>query len=105
MEKIVGVDTRLLMVAAQVARDWHGENKEWIRNDFARFAKPFWRKWGGEELVNYMMGKYVNNDNKSIVEYMCNLDQRNLRLIVAYLQERSSYLPDYMVISLTQERV
>ena len=34
MEKLI--DTRLLMVAAQVAKQWQSEtDKEWIRNDFA----------------------------------------------------------------------
>ena len=84
MEKLI--DTRLLMVAAQVASQWQSENdKEWIRNDFAKFAKPYWLEHGGEELVDHMMGKYVNNDEQSIVEYLYNLDNGTPELVARYL--------------------
>ena len=89
------VDTRLLMVAAQVASQWQSENdKEWIRNDFAKFAKPYWLKQGGEELVNHMMGKYVNNDEQSIVEYLYNLDHHNKELVVRYLLSKVGGWPE-----------
>ncbi len=84
MEKLV--DCRLLMIAAEVARQWQSEDsKEFIRNDFAKFAKPFWLAHGGEDLVNYMMNKYVNNDEQSIVEYIYNLDNNNREIVAKYL--------------------
>ena len=90
------IDTRLLLAAAQVTREWHSEDcKEWIRNDFAKFAKPFWMKWGGVELVDHMMGKYVNNDRLSIVEYLYNLDDRNRALVAKYLLDRESGRSEY----------
>lgn len=58
MEKLV--DVRLLMAAADVGRNW-----KVYREDFARFAKPYWEKKGGDSLVAHMMKKYVNNDDKS----------------------------------------
>lgn len=79
------IDTRLLMAAAQVARQWLTEDKEWVRNDFAKFAKPYWKEWGGDELVNHMMSKYVNNDEQSIIEYLHNLDTDNKKLVAKYL--------------------
>lgn len=81
------VDTRLLMAAAQVARQWQKSEvgKEWIRNDFAKFAKPYWLKQGGEELVDHMMGKYVNNDEQSFVECFYNLDHHNKEIVVEWL--------------------
>ena len=89
------VDTSLLMVAAQVASQWQSENdKEWIRNDFAKFAKPYWLKQGGEELVNHMMGKYVNNDEQSIVEYLYNLDHHNKELVARYLLSKVGGWPE-----------
>ena len=65
------VDTRLLWKAAELAVQWHNEEtKNRVREDFAKFAKPYWSKRGGEEYVNHMMSKYVHNDNLSIVEYL-----------------------------------
>lgn len=81
------VDTRLLMAAAQVARQWQKSEvgKEWIRNDFAKFAKPRWMERGGQKLIDYMMEKYVNNDEQSIVEYLYNLDHHNKEIVVEWL--------------------
>ena len=83
------------MVAAQVARKWQSENgKEFIRNDFAKFAKPFWLEHGGEDLVNYMMNKYVNNDEQSIVEYIYNLDHDNKEIVAKYLLSKVKGYPE-----------
>lgn len=89
------VDTRLLMMAAQVARQWQSEDgKEFIRNDFAKYAKPYWLEQGGEELVDHMMGKYVNNDEQSIVEYLYNLDHGNKELVARYLLSKVNGWPE-----------
>jgi len=79
MEKIY----KLLEAAAELAKNWQEE-----RDRFGEFAKPRWKEWGGEELVNHMMTKYVHNDEKSIVEYLYNLDSRNKELVVEYLNWR-----------------
>jgi len=90
------VDTRLLRAAAELALQWHSEEtKNQVRENFAKFAKPFWMKWGGEELVDHMMGKYVNNDRLSIVEYLYNLDKRNMRLVVKYLLSKVYTLDEW----------
>ena len=83
------VDTRLIWIAAQVAAQWQE-----YREDFAKYAKPYWRKWGGEELVNHMMRKYVNNDEQSVVEYLHNLDFRNKELVMNYLLSKIDKYPE-----------
>ena len=89
------VDARLLMAAANVAIQWQSEDgKEWIRNDFAKFAKPFWMKQGGEELVNHMMNKYVNNDVHSVVEYIYNLDHNNKEIVAKWLLSKVKGYPE-----------
>ncbi len=88
MAKIV--DTRLLCVAAQLAANWKD-----YQEDFARFGKPFWMKWGGESLVNHMMAKYIRNDDQSIVEYLYNLDNRNKELITRYLLSKVDGWPEW----------
>ena len=70
----------LLQSAASLTRNWADE-----RENFGAFAKPHWKEWGGDELVEYMMNKYVYNDEQSIVEYMYNLDERNKKLVLDYL--------------------
>lgn len=79
MEKIY----KLLESAAELTRNWQKE-----RDRFGEFAKPRWKEWGGEVLVNHMMTKYVHNDEKSIVEYLYNLDSRNKELVLEYLNWR-----------------
>ena len=89
------VDTRLLMVAAQVARQWQSEDKEWIRKDFAKFVQPFWEKlydWPGG--VEYMMNKYDNNDGQSVVEYIYNLDHDNKEIVVKWLLTKVKGYPE-----------
>lgn len=90
------VDTRLLMAAAQVARQWQKSEvgKEWTRNDFAKFAKPYWLKQGGQELIDYMMEKYVNNDEQSFVEYLYNLDHHNKEIVVEWLLSKVGGWPE-----------
>lgn len=83
------VDTRLLWIAARVAAKWQE-----YREDFAKFAQPHWREWGGEELVNYMTYKYVNNNELSVVEYLHNLDHRNKELVVRYLLSKIDRYPE-----------
>ena len=73
----------LLMSGASLTRNWMQE-----RENFGAFAKPRWKEWGGDELVDYMMQKYVHNDEQSIVEYLYNLDERNKQLVVEYLKWR-----------------
>lgn len=92
------VDCRLLMAAAELTRNWTNE-----REKFAEFAKPYWLEQGGEELVDHMMGKYVNNDEKSIVEYLYNLDRDNIRLVIKYLQKRSGGLSNKYVIDMSDD--
>lgn len=94
MEKIV--DTRLLWKAAQLVREWHDrEIKDRVREDFAKFAKPYWEKWypwsGG---VQSMLDKYVYNDDQSIVEYLYNLDEQNKELVTAYLLTKVKGWPE-----------
>lgn len=74
---------KLLESGAQLTRNWMEE-----RERFGEFAKPRWMEWGGEQLVNHMMNKYVYNDEKSIVEYLYNLDSRNKQLVIEYLEWR-----------------
>lgn len=74
---------KLIEAAGNLTRNWLEE-----RERYAEFAKPYWRQWGGEELVNHMTNKYVNDDSQSIVEWMYNLDFRNKELVVKYLQAR-----------------
>lgn len=83
------IDTRLVWIAAKVAAKWQE-----YREDFARFATPYWREWGGEELVNYMMNKYVNNNELSVVEYLHNLDHYNKELVVKYLLSKVDRHPE-----------
>lgn len=73
----------LLQSAAGLTKNWLQE-----REKFGEFCKPHWKKWGGDELVNYMMIKYVHNDEQSIVEYLYNLDNRNRELVIEYLKWR-----------------
>ena len=73
----------LLMSGASLTRNWMQE-----REAFGAFAKPRWKQWGGDELVDYMMHKYVLNDEQSIVEYLYNLDERNKQLVIDYLKWR-----------------
>ena len=73
----------LLMSCASLTRNWMQE-----RENFGAFAKPRWKEWGGDELVDYMMHKYVHNDEQSIVEYLYNLDERNKQLVIDYLKRR-----------------
>lgn len=79
MEKIY----KLLEAAAELTRNWSEE-----RDRFGEFARPRWMEWGGPELVNHMMNKYVYNDEKSVVEYLYNLDSRNKELVLEYLNWR-----------------
>ncbi len=74
---------KLLMAAADLTKNWKEE-----RDKFGEFAKPFWKEWGGDELVAHMMMKYVHNDEKSVVEYLYNLDDRNKELVLKYLDWR-----------------
>lgn len=74
---------KLLMAAADLTKNWKEE-----RDKFGEFAKPFWKEWGGDELVAHMMMKYVHNDDQSIVEYLYNLDDRNKELVLKYLDWR-----------------
>lgn len=73
----------LLVSGASLTRNWMKE-----RENFGAFAKPRWKEWGGDELVDYMMHKYVYNDEQSIVEYLYNLDDRNKQLVIDYLKWR-----------------
>jgi hypothetical protein len=41
-----------------------------------------------------MMGKYVNNDEQSIVEYLYNLDHGNKELVARYLLEKVGGWPE-----------
>ena len=43
---------KLLMAAADLTKNWKEE-----RDKFGEFAKPFWKEWGGDELVAHMMMK------------------------------------------------
>ena len=93
------VDCRLLWAAAELAKNWPEE-----RETFADFARPHWQKWGGESLVNHMMSKYVYNDDKSIVEYMYNLDMRNKLLVAKYLlQCKQAYDQMSWLVNLEEE--
>lgn len=83
------IDTRLVWIAAQVAAQWQE-----YREDFAKFAQPHWHEWGGEGLVNYMINKYVNNNELSVVEYLHNLDYRNKELVVKYLISKVNSYPE-----------
>lgn len=74
------IDAQLLMAAANLTANWKEQ-----REDFAKFAKPYWEKWGGDGLVNHMMSKYVHNDEQSIVQYIYNLDSREKELVIRYL--------------------
>lgn len=74
---------KLLEAAAELTRNWAEE-----RERFGEFAKPRWKERGGDVLVDHMMNKYVHNDEKSIVEYMYNLDAENKQLVVDYLNWR-----------------
>lgn len=74
---------KLLMSAAELAMNWQEE-----REKFGEFAKPYWKEWGGDDLVVHMMMKYVRNDEQSIVEYLYNLDERNKELVLKYLDWR-----------------
>lgn len=74
---------KLLEAGAELTRNWMEE-----RDRFGEFAKPYWMEWGGEGLVAHMMNKYVHNNDKSIVEYLYNLDDRNKELVLKYLDWR-----------------
>lgn len=74
---------KLLMSAAQLTKNWENE-----RGKFAEFAKPHWKEWGGDALVDHMMMQYVHNDEQNIVEYLYNLDERNKELVLKYLDWR-----------------
>lgn len=92
------VDCRLIWAAAELAKNWSEE-----RETFADFARPYWQKWGGADLVNHMTYKYVHND-KSIVEYMYNLDMHNKLLVVKYLlQCKHDYSPMNWMVDLKEE--
>jgi len=43
---------------------------------------------GGIDFVNHMVTQYINNDEKSIVEYLYNLDEENKQLVIKYLEWR-----------------
>lgn len=70
------------MEAAKASRYWTE-----MRDDFAIFVKPYWDKWYGPD--DYMLNKYVYNDEQSIVEYLHNLDERNKALVVLWLLSNS----------------
>ena len=70
---------KLLMAGAELTRNWIEE-----RNKVAEFCKPYWLQRGGIDLVNHMVNKYINNDEKSIVEYLYNLDEENKKLVINY---------------------
>ena len=92
------VDGRLIWAAGEITRNWLDE-----RYRFAEFARPRWMEWGGEELVNHMMTKYIHNDEKSIVEYMYNLDSRNKKLVLLYLLWKvEDYDPTLWTIDITE---
>lgn len=92
------VDCRLIWAAAELAKHWPEE-----RETFADYARPHWQKWGGADLVNHMTSKYIHND-KSIVEYMYNLDTRNKLLVVKYLlQCKHDYDPMNWMVDLKEE--
>lgn len=71
---------KLIESSAEVARNWKEE-----RGKFAEFCKPFWIERGGIDFVSHMVNQYVNNNEKSIVEYMYNLDEENKMLVIKYL--------------------
>lgn len=94
MKKLV--DTRLLWKAAQLTREWHDEDlKDRVREEFAKFAMPYWREWypwpGGAEA---MVKKYVQNDDQSIFEYLYNLDEQNKELVTRYLLGKAKGWPE-----------
>ena len=74
---------KLLMAAAELTKNWTAE-----RGHFAEFCKPYWMERGGIDFVNYMVTQYINNDEKSIVEYLYNLDEENKQLVIKYLEWR-----------------
>ena len=60
---------KLLMAAAELTKNWTAER-------------------GGIDFVNHMVTQYINNDEKSIVEYLYNLDEENKQLVIKYLEWR-----------------
>ena len=73
---------KLLMAAADVAANWK-EEREW----FLQFATPFWRKEGGEALVQHMRTEYVMVD-ENIVSRLWKLDANNKQIVLNYLARK-----------------
>ena len=74
---------KLLMAGAELTRNWTEE-----RSKFAEFCKPYWMERGGIDFVSHMVNQYINNDERSIVEYLYNLDEENKELVIKYLEWR-----------------